>query len=77
LLREWLARAGLTLEIQQVFAAGDTVVLEQRGVWKSETGERELASAFRVEGRQVVWFGRFDSRDAALAAAGLYAADER
>jgi hypothetical protein len=82
LLREWLARAGLTLETQRVFAVEDAVVLEQRGVWRAPeageaTGERELASAFRIEDGQVIWFGRFDSLDAALAAAGLHGADER
>jgi ketosteroid isomerase-like protein len=82
LLREWLARAGLTLETKRVFAAGDAVVLEQSGVWRAQdtgevTGERALASAFRVGKWRVAWFARFDDLDAALAAAGLQRSDER
>src|SRR5436190_2146998 len=40
LLRDWLGRAGLSLEALRVFARGDAVVVAQRGVWRSaETGE--------------------------------------
>lgn len=82
LLREWLARAGLTLDTKHVFAGREAVVLEQRGVWRAQetgevTGERALASAFRVEGERVAWFARFDDLDAALAAVGLSRMDER
>jgi hypothetical protein len=80
LLRDWLARAGLTLTTLRAFGRGNTVVLAQHAIWRSvETGEaageRDLASRFDVEGGRVVRFERHDSLDAALAAAGLNAAD--
>lgn len=60
--------------------AGDTVVLEQRGVWRSPetgdvTGDKTLASLYRIEANRVVRFARFDHLGAALAAGGLTAAD--
>lgn len=81
LLRDWMGRAGLALEPLRTFARGDTVVQEQRGVWRGlasgeVTGERTLASLFRVDGPRVVAFARYDSMDEALAAGGLSAADE-
>lgn len=80
LLRDWLARAGLTLTTLRAFGRGNTVVLAQHAGWRSvETGdaagERDLASRFDVEGGRVVRFARYDSLDAALAAAGLSDAD--
>jgi hypothetical protein len=80
LLRDWLARAGLTLTTLRAFGRGNTVVLAQHAIWRSvETGEaageRDLASRFDVEGGRVVRFERHDSLDKALAAAGLNAAD--
>lgn len=76
LLRDWLARAGLTLETTRAFVRDHTVVLEQRGVWRSPetgeiTGERSLASAFRTDAQRVVWFGRYDDLDAAFTATGV------
>lgn len=81
LLREWLGRAGLTLETQRVFARDQVVVVAQHGVWRStETGEvqgeADLASRFRVADGRVVQFARHDRLDQALAAAGLEPADE-
>ncbi|MGH2514856.1 MAG: hypothetical protein ACRDHP_04300 [Ktedonobacterales bacterium] len=76
LLRDWLGRAGLTMETLRTFARGETVVLEQRGVWRSQetgevTGERPLASLFVVDGQRVIKFMRYDGVDEALAATGL------
>lgn len=81
LLRDWLARAGLELETLRTFADGDMVVLEQRGVWRSQetgavTGEKILASFFQVKDGFVVKFARFDSLDEAFAATGLDLSDE-
>jgi hypothetical protein len=81
LLRDWLARAGLTLTSLRTFARDDVVVVAQHGVWRSvETGEvqgeAELASLFRVDGQRVIQFARYDSLDAALEAGGLTKADE-
>jgi hypothetical protein len=81
LLRDWLGRAGLSLTTRRVFARGDEVVVAQHAIWRSvETGEAlgeaDIASRFRIRGRRVAMFARFDSLDAALAAAGLAAADE-
>lgn len=81
LLREWLGRAGLSLKTLRVFVRGNVVVVAQRGVWHSVetgevTGEHPIASCFRVAGRRVVRFARYDSLDAALDAVGLDYADE-
>jgi ketosteroid isomerase-like protein len=81
LLRDWIARAGLTLTTQRVFQRGDTVVLAQHGVWQSEaTGgvpsEADLASRFRVNRQQVVEYERYDTLAHALEAAGMTEADE-
>jgi SnoaL-like domain len=80
LLRDWLARAGLELETLRTFARGDTLVLEQRGIWRSQetgeiTGEKLLASFFQVKDGRVAKFARCDSLDGAFAAAGLGRAD--
>jgi len=80
-LRDWLARAGLTLESGRSFVRDGSVVVGQRGVWRSpDTGEvagvGEVASRFRVAGAHVVAYERFDNLAAALAAAGLTGSDE-
>src|SRR5215213_4597242 len=74
LLREWIARAGLTLTTQRMFQRGDTVVLAQHGTWQSSaTGgvpsEADLASRFRVRDEQVIEFERYDDLASALTAA--------
>lgn len=79
-LREWLTRAGLTLESKRTFVRGGTVVVEQYGVWRSvETGEAageaSVASRFEVEGGRIVAYERFDDLGAALTAAGLEESD--
>ncbi len=81
LLRDWLGRAGLSLETRRVFVRGDAIVLAQHGVWRSVetgevTGEAEIASRFRVDAQRVVQFARHDSLDAALAEAGLDYSDD-
>ena len=81
LLRDWLGRAGLALTTLRAFARGETVVLAQRGVWRSiegsdVMGERDLASRFDVQNGRVVRFARYDSLAEALEAAGLTVADE-
>ncbi len=80
-LREWLGRAGLGLETRRVFGRDGLFVVAQRGVWRSlETGEvnaeRDIASLFRVEGKRVVQFSRYDDLNLALEAAGLSYSDE-
>ena len=81
ILRDWLSRAGLTLESRRSFARGGSVVVEPHGVWRSpETGDvvgvADVASRFRVEGAHVVTYERFDNVAAALSAAGLTGSDE-
>lgn len=80
-LAEWLERAGLTLTTLRIFAQGSAVVVEQRGVWRSPdsndiTGDRIVASSFRVESGRVTRYARFDNLDSALRDAGLGQADE-
>lgn len=81
LLREWLARANLVLETRRTFAKGDTVVLEQHGVWHDSpngnvVGEADTASVYRVEEGMVVSYGRYETLEIALQTGGLTAADE-
>ncbi len=81
LLREWIARAGLTLSTLRVFARGDTVVFAQRGIWRSMdsggvTGERSLASLFQIRDGHIVKVARFDDLAAACGAAGLGSSEE-
>jgi hypothetical protein len=82
LLREWIARAGLTLSTVRMFQRGDTVVLAQHGVWQSSAtsglpSEANLASRFRVHGQRVIEFERYEDLASALAAANLSEADEQ
>lgn len=82
LLRDWMARAGLTLETLRAFARGEQIVLEQHGIWRSletgeVTGDKTLASTFHVQAGRVVRFARYDQLATALAAVGLTEADER
>lgn len=81
LLRDWLARAGLSLTTLRTFARGAIVVPEQRGVWHTPdtskvVGEQTVASVFVVDGRRVVRFARYDTLQEALAAAGIDRSDE-
>jgi hypothetical protein len=81
LLRDWLGRAGLTLQTQRAFVRGETVVLAQHGTWQpvdggDETGEGAIASRFRVNEGRITQYARYDTLDAALAEAGLDAGDE-
>lgn len=81
LLRDWLERAGLSLETLRVFADGNTVVLAQRGTWRSVDtgeviGERSVASRFRVEDQRVQRVERYDSLDIALDRAGISYSEE-
>lgn len=82
LLRDWLARAGLELETLRTFVRGDSVVLGQRGVWRSQetgavTGEKVVASFFQVKDGHIARFARYDSLEEAFAATGLDPSDEQ
>ena len=82
LLRDWIARAGLTLSTLRVFQRGDTVVLAQHGVWQSSAtdglpSEANLASRFRVYDQRVIEFERYEDLAGALAAGALSEADEQ
>jgi len=81
LLRDWLGRAGLSLETLRLFAKGNVVVVEQRGIWRSlETGEitgdRIIASRFKVENQRIIQFARYDILDIAFSESGLTLSDE-
>ena len=81
LLRDWLGRAGMAATTLRAFGRGNTIVLAQRGVWRSVetgavTGERDLASRFDIDGGRVARFARYDTIEEALGAAGLTSADE-
>lgn len=80
-LKDWLARAGLSLETRRSFARGETVVNEQLGVWRDLTtgdvvSESKLASYYRVENGQVSYVARYDKLQEAFEQSGLSEADE-
>lgn len=82
LLRDWMARAGLTLATLRIFQRGDTVVLAQHGTWQSSAtnglpSEADLASRFRVRDQRVIEFERYEDLASALAAANMNEADEQ
>ena len=86
MLRDWLARAGLSLETQRCFARGETVVNEQLGVWRDLTtrdvmtgdivSQAKLASHYRVKNGQVSYVARYDTLQEAFEQSGLSKADE-
>lgn len=85
-LKDWLARAGLSLETQRSFARGETVVNEQLGVWRDLTtgdvmtgdvvSQAKLASHYRVEHGQVSYVARYNTLQEAFEQSGLGEADE-
>lgn len=80
-LREWMERAGLRLTTRRLFARGEVVVAEQRGVWRSAesgevVGEAGVASCFRVVGGVVARVARFDRLEVALEDGGIGVGDE-
>jgi SnoaL-like domain len=81
ILKEWLSRAGLTLETFRTFANSDVVVMAQHGMWQSaETNQKEskvdVASVFRVADGKVRYLARYDNLEEALLIADMSLADE-
>ncbi|HET8851677.1 MAG TPA: nuclear transport factor 2 family protein [Ktedonobacteraceae bacterium] len=81
LLKDWLGRAGLHLTTLRAFTHDNLVVVAQHAVWRSAetgevTGERDLASRYRIDGQRVVQYARYDNLDVALVEAGLHYSDE-
>jgi hypothetical protein len=81
LLRQWMARAGVTFETGRLFARADRVVVAQHAEWRAgdrgaSSGTAEVASVFDVVDRRVTRLARYDDLMQALAAAGLGLADE-
>jgi hypothetical protein len=79
LLRDWVARAGITLEPRRVYGRDGTLVVEQSAQWRSVDGQltppQTVASVFRVRDGLVAAVLRYDDVAAALQAAGLDEAD--
>jgi len=80
-LREWIERAGLTMEPLHVFVRGQTVVIEQQATWRAldtgaVTGSQRIASALQVEGGRVRRVARYDDLAHALRATGLSESDQ-
>jgi ketosteroid isomerase-like protein len=81
LLQEWNARSGLTLTTKRIFVRGDSVVAEQRGLWRStETGaplsEADMASRYKVTQGKIAQYQRYDSLDSAFKDADINESDE-
>ena len=81
LLREWMERARIRLEVDRIFHRPGAVVVRQRARWDlpevDPTGPVDLvASVFRVHDGLVAGIVRYPDLTAALAAAGLDESDE-
>ncbi len=80
ILRAWLATAGATFETRRTFAGGDTVVVEQHGVWRAPEGdvigEADVATRFVVRDEAIAELERYDELEDALRAGGLTEVDE-
>ena len=78
--RDWFGRAGVRLTPVRYFHRGSVVVAEEEGVWQAPgdaaPGSQAVWSLFAVDGGLIMRIHRFDSRAAALQAAGLGEADE-
>jgi hypothetical protein len=64
LLEEWVGRANITMTPVRWFRANDTVVVEQRAVWRdpdsgAETGTQTVASVFTIEGGLIAGIARY------------------
>lgn len=75
-LREWVERAGIHLELRRVFRRADTVVAEQAATWRSaDTGEvtdrQTVASVFVVRDGRVARVLRHPDLVDALRAVGF------
>ena len=79
LLRDWVARAGITLEPRRRYGRDGTFVVEQTAQWRSADGQltppQTVASVFRIRDGLVAAVLRYDDVAAALQAAGLDDAD--
>jgi len=79
LLRDWVARAGVTLEPRRRYGRDGTFVVEQTAQWRSANGQltptQTVASVFRIRDGRVAAVLRYDDVAAALQAAGLVDAD--
>ncbi len=80
-LRDWLARAGLSLAPQRIFVRDAAVVVAAHATWRApETnevvGEADVASCLRIANNQVVQYARYDTLAEALAAGSLTEMDE-
>ncbi len=75
-LREWVERAGIHMELRRVFHRADTVVAEQAATWRSaDTGDatdrHTVASVFVVRDDRVARVVRHPGLADALREAGL------
>ena len=76
LLREWIGRAGISLDPRRIFQQADMVVVEQEAEWRSTgtgdvIGNQTLASAFVVRDDRVASVSRYPDLAEALHATDL------
>lgn len=82
LLREWVSRAGIHLDVRRVFQRAGLVVVEESAQWRSTeagqaTGSQIVATVFRVDDGRVRRVARYPDVASALQAAGLDEGDEQ
>jgi ketosteroid isomerase-like protein len=76
-LRAWMGHSGATFETRETYAAADSVVVAQHGVWRDPGtgalgGEAHVATRFVVADGRVAEMQRYDDGlSSALRAAGL------
>lgn len=81
ILRDWVGRSGIRLEMRRIFARDDIAVVEALAEWRSaETGEvvgsDAVATIFRVVDDRVASIDRRANLGEALRATGLSESDE-
>ena len=80
-LKDWVARANVSLEPLRSFQRGGTVVVEEAATWRdAQTGESvgtaTVGTVFTLDGGLVAGIFRHDGLEYALRSAGLDASDE-
>ncbi len=80
-LKDWVARANVSLEPLRSFRRGRTVAVEEAATWRdAQTGETvgaaTVATVFELDGDLVTGIFRYDGLEDALRSAGLDGSDE-
>ena len=70
-LRDWVGRANIRLDVERILGHGPLLVVEERARWAGDDAPQVVASVFRVQDGKVTSVIRHPDVAAALEAAGL------